>query len=460
VSPALDRRALSRFAERERSRYEVLLTALVETPTVSSEASRRADIEAGVNLARRILTEAGARVTVAKTKGNPVVYGVLPAKEKSAHSVTVYNHLDVQPASRETEPWDTDPFRLVRKDGRYYGRGSTDDKGPALCAFFGALAAREAGVPVEIRFLWEFEEEIGSPNFEEGLRALGKDASTDSVLVGDGLWLDSRHPATTSGLRGMQAFQFVLETGRAETHSGTTGGAARNPIGELAKLITEIYDAETGRVKIPGFYADVESLSRKEAEEFLRSGFSVKTFQKDFGFRSLRSKDPLDVLKRIWTQPTFEVHGITGGYTGAGVKMIVPHRAEVKASCRLVPNQKPEKIARLVRDFVRHRNPDVEVVVGGSARPFRGETTGPYAEALKRAMRFAFGKPVAFIRAGGSIGAVLTMKNVLKCPIAFLDVSLPEHGYHAPNEFFDWGQASGGIAAYAKYFEEIASAVP
>ena len=414
MTAALDRDALSRFAERERGRYEALLTELVETPTVSSEADRRADIQTGVDVARRILTEAGARVTVAKTTGNPVVHAVLPAGSQRARSVTVYNHLDVQPASRETEPWDTDPFRLVKKDGRYYGRGSTDDKGPALCAFFGALAAREAGVPLEIRFLWEFEEEIGSPNFEEGLRALGKAAATDSILVGDGLWLDSKHPATTSGLRGMQSFQFVLETGRAETHSGTTGGAARNPIGELAKLVSEIYDAGTGRVKIPRFYDDVEQLSRREAGEFRRSGFSVKTFQKDFGFRSLRSKDPLDILKRIWALPTFEVHGITGGYTGSGVKMIIPHRAEVKASCRLVPNQKPEKIARLVRDFVRRKNPDVEVIVGGSARPFRGETTGPYAEALKRAMQFAFGKPAAFIRAGGSIGAVLTMKNVLR----------------------------------------------
>ena len=164
------------------------------------------------------------------------------------------------------------------------------------------------------------------------------------------------------------------------------------------------------------------------------------------------------MLKRIWAQPTFEVHGVIGGYTGNGVKAIIPHRAEVKVSCRLVPDQTPEKIARLVRDFVKRKNRDVEVIVGGgSARPFRGETTGPYAEALKRAMHFAFGRPASFIRGGGSIGAVVTMKKVLDCPIAFLDVSLPEHGYHAPNEHFDWGQASGGIAAYAKYFEELAN---
>lgn len=214
MTAELDRTALSSFTERERGRYEDLLTELVETPTVSSESSHRTDIEAGVELARKFLTRAGASVTIARTKGNPVLLGVLPAG-RAVTSVTVYNHLDVQPASRETEPWETDPFRLVKKDGRYYGRGSTDDKGPALCAFFGALAAREADVPIEIRFLWEFEEEIGSPNFEEGLRALGTAARADSVLVGDGLWLDSRHPAATSGLRGMQSFQFVLETGKA-----------------------------------------------------------------------------------------------------------------------------------------------------------------------------------------------------------------------------------------------------
>jgi acetylornithine deacetylase/succinyl-diaminopimelate desuccinylase-like protein len=446
---------VSRFVERERDRYEALLTEIVEIPTVSSESARTADIERGVAFARRILGEAGAKVTVAKTTGNPLVHAVLPGRP-GAPSVTVYNHLDVQPASRETEPWETDPFRLVKKDGRYYARGSTDDKGPALCAFFGALAAREAGVPTEIRFLWEFEEEIGSPNFEEGVKSLGSAAATDSVLVGDGLWLDSRHPASTSGLRGMQAFQFVLETGSVETHSGTTGGAARNPIGELAKLVSEIYDAKTGRVKIPGFYDDVAPLSRREAEEFRRSGFSVRTFRKHFGFRSLRTEEPLDVLRRLWAQPTFEIHGVTGGYTGPGVKAIVPNRAEFKVSCRLVPDQKPGKIARLVRGFVKRKNPDVQVVVGGSASPFRGQTSGPYADAIKTAMQFAFGRPAVFIRAGGSIGAVLTMKNVLKCPIAFLDVSLPEHGYLAPNEYFDWGQASGGIAAYAKYFEEIA----
>jgi acetylornithine deacetylase/succinyl-diaminopimelate desuccinylase-like protein len=179
MTELLDRDRVSRFVERERDNYESLLKALVEIPTVSSEADRRSDVEAGVALAQRLLADAGARVTIARTKGNPVVHGVLKGKP-GAPAVTVYNHLDVQPASRETEPWETEPFRLVQKGDRYYGRGSTDDKGPALCAFFGALAAREAGVPTEIRFLWEFEEEIGSPNFEQGLRALGKEAATDS----------------------------------------------------------------------------------------------------------------------------------------------------------------------------------------------------------------------------------------------------------------------------------------
>ena len=450
----LGRAELSRFARRERGRFETLLTELVETPTVSSDPSRRPAIAKGVALAVQTLRDFGARVTVARTRGNPIVHGVFPAG-KRAPTVTVYNHLDVQPASRETEPWRTDPFRLVQRAGRYFGRGATDDKGPALSALFGARAAREKGVPVSIHFLWEFEEEVGSPHFEEGLRRLGRRAATDSVVVADGLWLDRERPATMVGLRGFQGFRFVLETARADTHSGTTGGAARNPIGELMKLMCDIADPVSGRVKVPGFYDDVEKPTRREIEQLRRCGFSLSAFRRDYGLKSLRTDRPLEVLKRVWLHPTFEVHGVAGGFTGPGLKAIVPGRAEVKASCRLVPAQKPERVVRLFEKFVRERHPDVRVLAGGSALPFRGTTAGPFADAIRRAVRFAFGRTPVSIRGGGSIGAVLTMKEVLRCPVLFLDLSLPEHGYHAPNEFFDWRQASGGMAAFAKYFEEL-----
>ena len=181
----------------------------------------------------------------------------------------------------------------------------------------------------------------------------------------------------------------------------------------------------------------------------------MKRFKEDHELRKMRDGDAADVACRIWARPTFEVHGIVGGYTGPGVKTAIPYRAEAKVSMRLVPNQNPEKVYRLVRNFIKKRNPDVEVHPESFLAPYVGPHSGPYADAARDAMRIAFGKNPAFVREGGSIGAVVTMQKYLRAPIVFLGLSLPEHGYHAPNENFDWEQASGGMRMFARYFETI-----
>jgi acetylornithine deacetylase/succinyl-diaminopimelate desuccinylase-like protein len=208
-------------------------------------------------------------------------------------------------------------------------------------------------------------------------------------------------------------------------------------------------------VKIPGFYDDVTKLTRKELESFLASGFNVRRFKAAHELKKLRSNDAAEIVQRIWAAPTFEVHGIVGGYTGPGVKTAISPRAEAKVSMRLVPHQNPERIFRLVRSFIRERNPDAEVIAEPFLQPFLGPVAGPYADAAREAMRSAFGKEPAFVREGGSIGAVVTMQKYLKAPITLLGLSLPEHGYHAPNENFDWEQASGGMRMFAKYFELV-----
>ena len=452
----LSQQALESYARRERDRYETLLREFVEIPSVSADPGHREDIERCARLAVATIRHFGGQAELFRVPGaNPVVLGTFETGNDRP-TVTVYNHLDVQPASRETEPWRTDPFSFTRQGDTYFGRGTTDDKGPALTALFGARAALDAGVPVNIRFLWELEEEVGSPNFAKTLKSIGRAAATDSVVVSDTVWVSRGRPSLSCGLRGLQRLTFHLETAETDQHSGTTGGAARNPVAELAQLSAEIFDARTGRVKVPGFYDDVEKLTRSELNDFARSGFSVKGFMSDHGFRSIRTTDPLDVMKRLWAQPTFEVHGIVGGYTGPGVKTIVPPRAELKTSVRLVPRMKGEKVVRQFRAFVKKANPDVRVEAGSTAAPYKGVTSGPYVEAAKRAVRFAFGKDPVFVREGGTIGAVLSMEQILKVPIVFIGLSLPDHGYHAPNENYDWGQAGGGMVAFAKYFEEVA----
>ena len=450
------RSALERFAAKERSRFEELLEDFVGIPSVSADPTRQADIEQCAELAAATIRAFGGRADLHRVPGgNPIVLGsfdIGPGKP----TVTVYNHLDVQPASKATEPWKAEPFVFTREGDTYFGRGTTDDKGPALTALFGARAAMEAGIPVNIRFLWELEEEIGSPHFAETLRSIGRAAATDAVVVSDTVWVSRGRPSLAAGLRGLQRITFRLETAETDQHSGTTGGAARNPVAELCQLVAEIFDARTGRVRIPGFYDDVEKLTKKQIRDFEAAGFSVKSFIADHGFRSIRTRDPLAVMKRLWAMPTFEVHGLVGGYTGPGVKTIVPPRAELKASVRLVPNMKGEKVVRLVKAFVKRKNPDVRVEGGSSAAPYKGITSGPYVEAARRAVKLAFGKDPVFVREGGTIGAVLSMERILRCPIVFMGLSLPDHGYHAPNENYDWGQAGGGIAAFAKFFEEVA----
>ncbi|CAN5752682.1 dipeptidase [soil metagenome] len=451
----LQRDQLFSFANKHKEEYEELLRQFVETPTVSVDPAHAEDIRKGVDLTVETLRRFGGKADVyTVSKGNPIVHGVF-GEDPNRPTVTVYNHIDVQPASKATEPWETEPFVMTMKGDSYFGRGTTDDKGPALAALYGARAAIEADVPINIRFLWEFEEEIGSPNFEKIISKAASDLRTESVVVSDTVWVSRQRPANSAGLRGLIGFLLALETASVDAHSGEVGGAARNPLGELMKLVCDLYDPITGRVKIKGFYDDVIPPSRKELRDWANSGFSARTFRKAHKLKSMRAEDDLEVMKRIWGLPTFEVHGMSGGYQGPGVKSIVPPRGEVKASCRLVPGQDPKKIAQLLKAAVKASNPEVRIHFEAMAPAFQTSVDGPLPEALKRAVKFAFKRDAVFVRDGGTIGAMTSIEKVLRCPIMFLGLSLPEHGYHAPNENFDWQQASGGMVAFAKYFEEI-----
>ncbi|HWQ33344.1 MAG TPA: M20/M25/M40 family metallo-hydrolase [Blastocatellia bacterium] len=445
---------LDSYIQSIRPEFEEKLATLVEIPSISMDPERRGDIVRCGETAAEFLRGIGAEAEVISTPGNPVVVGSI-VTDPNNPTVAIYNHMDVQPA--DAAEWNKAPFTFYKVGDRYEGRGTTDDKGPGLTALFAAKYAVDNGVPLNIKFIWELEEEIGSPNFEGFVKKNRDKLRTDSVLVSDTIWIARGRPAVPYGLRGLQAITLTLETHAKDVHSGLVGGVARNPIGELCDVIAQCYDAKTGRVKIKGFYDDVRKATKAEIASFTSSGFSSRGFKKAHELKSIRPnmKTDADVLQAFMSLPTFEVHGVVGGYSGPGVKTIVPHRAEAKISMRLVPNQKPAKILKLVKDFVKRVNPDVKVNAEHALEPFLGDFTGPYAEAARTAMKFAFGKEPAFTREGGSIGAVVTMQDYLKAPITFLGLSLPEHGYHAKNENYDWGQTSGGIRMFTKYFEEI-----
>ena len=444
---------LRTFIAETRPKFEDLLGQMVEVPSISMDSSRASDMRRMAELAKQYLGDFGANPHIIETGGYPIVSGGWTVGA-GYPTVTIYNHLDVQPA-QEPE-WKQAPFAFRNDRGIYHGRGATDDKGPALTALFGARYAIEQGVPINIRFLWELEEEIGSPHFRVGLKDRTAVPKPDSVIVSDTIWIAKGRPAVPYGLRGLLGARLVLRTGEKDAHSGITGGAARNPLAELMEVATSCLDARTGRVKIPGFYDEVVEPTKAEIKSFLKSGFRVKDFKEAYGFRSLRVQDPADILRRIWASPTFEIHGLSGGYHGQGVKTVVPGHAELKVSMRLVPNQVPERVFALLKKHVTKINPTIKVEREGMLHPFKGSFAGPYVDCVKRAIKAGFGKEPAFVREGGSIGAVVTMQNMWNVPILFMGLSLPEHGYHAPNEYFDWGQASGGMKAFTQYFEELA----
>src|SRR5215475_976694 len=295
----LKRDSLLSFANSHREEFETLLKRFVETPTVSVDPNHAEDIKKGVELTAETLEVYGGKVEVYKAdKGNPVIHAAF-GNDNNRPTVTVYNHIDVQPASKETEPWNTEPFVFTKQGDTYYGRGTTDDKGPALSALFGARAAIEADVPVNIRFLWEFEEEIGSPNFERIISKAAPNLKTGSVVVSDTVWVSRNRPASSAGLRGLLGFILTLETATVDTHSGETGGASRNPIAELMQVVCDIYDVRTGKVKIKGFYDDVIPPTKKELSDWSNSGFTTNAYKKAHHLKKMRSSDPLEVMKRI-----------------------------------------------------------------------------------------------------------------------------------------------------------------
>ena len=341
-----------------RPRFEGMLGEMVEVPSISMDPSHASDIRRTADLAVQFLHELGAEAHVIETGGHPVVAGGWNISAKHP-TVTMYNHLDVQPA-QEPE-WRQRPFAFRNENGIYHGRGTTDDKGPALSALFGAHYAVQLGLPINIRFVWELEEEIGSPHFATALKQRAIIPAPASVLISDTVWISKHQPAMPCGLRGLLGVGLTLRTGETDVHSGLTGGAARNPLAELAELAHACVDARTGRVKIPGFYDDVVLPTKSDIKGFLASGFRVKRFMKAYRLKSLRTMEAGDVLRRIWAMPTFEVHGLVGGHTGPGVKTVVPGHGELKISMRLVPNQQPQKMFQLLKRFVAKQNPNVEV---------------------------------------------------------------------------------------------------
>ncbi len=429
------------------------LSELVAIPSVSSDPDYKKSIQKAAGFLKEKLAELGATTELVETSGYPLLVGH-KENDPGAKTIGIYNHYDVQPIAAPEE-WESDPFRLKEKKDRWYGRGASDDKGNLLVALKAVQLAIGENLPLNFQFIYEGEEEVGSPHFEEGLEKARQYLNPDIVIVADGGWMSRKQPTVEYGLRGLLYMHWNLKTASSNAHSGSVGGAARNPLLEIAEVLSRCIDAKTGEIKIPGIYEKVRNLKPGEFEGWLKSGFDIKHFMKEHGLRSLRTTDKEKVLKAIWAKPTFEVHSLVGGYMKKDGRMtVLPKGGQLLVSMRLVADQDPDEVFKQVKQYVKEINPDVEVVKVSAAKPYLGEFNSPNLEAASRALNETFGLPIAKIRAGGSIGAVPTMYEVLGQPeILLMAFGLPEHGAHGPNEYFDHQMAEGGIKSYLKYFQ-------
>lgn len=436
------------------------LKEFLRIPSVSTDPDRKADVRRAAEWTAARLREAGCgRVQLFPTEGHPAVYGEwLGAPGRP--TVLVYGHYDVQPPD-PIPLWTTPPFEPSVRDGRLYARGAADDKGQVF-THIGAVQAhmRVAGrLPVNVKFLIEGEEEIGSPHLDAFVGGHRDLLRCDVVAISDTAMIAKGHPSITHGLRGLLYYQVDLVGTNRDLHSGTYGGAVANPATVLCQLLAGMKD-RNGRVTIPGFYDDVRRLAPAERRALARLPFREREFQRRLDAPALAGEKGFTVLERLWCRPTFEVNGLQSGFTGAGSKTVIAAAAMAKVSMRLVPNQDPEKVSRLFeRHMARRCPPTARLALTrlAAGRPWLTPTDHPAIRAGARALQKGFGKKAVFIRSGGSIPVVATFARVLKAPCVLLGFGLPDENAHAPDENFDLDNFHGGLRSAAFLYEELAS---
>ena len=398
------------------------------------------------------------RVTLFPTRGHPVVYAEwLGAGD--APTALLYGHYDVQPAE-PLELWDTPPFEPTIRDGNIYARGSADDKGQIFLQLMAIEAHLKTSgrLPTNVKIIIEGEEEVGSPNLDKFIQDHRDLLKADIGLISDTSMYAPGVPSLDYGLRGLAVLQVEITSAAGDLHSGLFGGAIANPIQVLAQLISDLKDRE-GRVTIPGFYDDVVPISDDERRALAALPFDETKYLGEIGALASFGEPGYTTLERIWARPTFEINGIWGGFSGEGSKTVLPNFAAAKISCRLVPNQDPDKITKLLSSHLAAIAPasvKIEVIPLLGGKPALTPLDHPALEAAATAIERGFGKRPVFTRSGGSIPVVATLQSELGIPTILMGFCLPDCNAHAPNERMNLANFYAGSRTAAAFWEELA----
>ena len=455
------------YARQNQSRFLNELKDLLRIPSVSTLPEHAADVRrAAETLAAEMKRVGLENVQLIETAhggnpGHPLVYGDwLHAGQKP--TALCYGHYDVQPPDPLDE-WLTPPFEPTERNGNLYARGAVDDKGQMymhLKALESLFQAGKGTLPVNVRVILEGEEEVGGEGIAGFVREHPGDLKADFVLVSDTEMFAPELPTLCVGLRGMIYTEIEVRGAKTDLHSGMYGGAAPNPFVALAQIIAGLKDRE-GKILIPGFYDDVQAPSEEEKATWARLPFDEEHYREtEVGSPVLTGEPGFSVLERTWARPTLDVHGMPGGFTGAGAKTVIPARALAKISMRLVPAMTPRKAFAQYKAFVESLAPKgvtLEARLIHSGDPIVIRTDNPYVTAARDAMREVFGRETVFVRGGGSIPIVGDIERHLNIPAVMMGFGLPDDNLHAPNEKFHIANFYRGIESVIRMLEKLGS---
>ena len=448
------------YPQDARTQAEAELFDLLRIPSVSADPVHKSDMAQASEFLRAKLQSLGFDARTDATAGHPVVYAE-HLQAPGRPTVLIYGHYDVQPEA-PLEKWETPPFEPTVRNGRIYARGATDDKGQAYAHVRGVellLSQGQSGaeLPINVKFLLEGEEEVGSPNLEGYIRDHQSELTADAIVISDGSRFAPDVPTVTYGLRGLSYVEVLVTGANRDLHSGSYGGAAPNPIGALATIIARLKD-DQGRVTIPGFYDGVEELTEHERQMWAKLPHDDAAFAASIGATALPGEEGYSTLERLWARPTLDVNGIWGGYQGEGSKTVIASTAGAKISMRLVPGQDPVRITRLIQEYVPTIAPagaQVEVKDHHGGQPVLIDLENPYVQAAGRALEHVHGRSPMYTRGGGSIPIVAVFRDLLKAPVVLLDFGLNEDAPHSPNESFAVADYHAGILTSARLLQEI-----
>lgn len=456
--------SLQTYIEDNMPRFIEEWSSLIRIPSISCQPEHKADMQACAERWKQLLLEAGAdRAEVMSSQGNPMVYAEL-MRNPDAKTVLVYAHYDVMPAE-PLELWQSAPFEPEIRNGRLYARGADDDKGQAMIQVkaFEYLLKQKADSPfaegkINVKFLFEGEEEIGSPSLEAFCREHKDLLRSDIILVSDTSMIGKHTPSITTGLRGLAYWEIEVTGPNRDLHSGHFGGAVANPINVLCKMLAQVTD-DKGRITIPHFYDKVLPIPEAERDMIARIPFDLEQYKQAIDVQDVAGEEGYSTLERNSCRPSFDICGIWGGYTGEGSKTVLPSKAYAKVSCRLVANQDHEEVSETFAHYMQQLAPKsvrVKVTPMHGGQGYVCPIDLPAYKAAEAGFTEAFGiRPLA-ARRGGSIPIISTFEQVLGVKTILMGFGLESNAIHSPNESFDLEVFKKGIVAVVGFYEHYA----